>query len=56
MTKVEYTVNFQIMFLNKTQIASDTHRYKKIVNEILTWKWNHAYKLIYKEMSCNVFD
>ena len=35
-TKVKYTINFQIMpFMveNKTQIASNMHRYKKIVKK-----------------------
>ena len=37
-TKVKYTVNFQLMPFtdqNKTQIASDKHRCKKIVKKIL---------------------
>ena len=57
-TKVKYTVNFQIMpFMvqNKTQIASNTHRYKKIVKKILTWKSNHTYKLIYQKVSHVIF-
>ena len=35
------------MVQSKTQ---NTHRYKKIVNKILTWKSNHTYKLIYQKM------
>ena len=38
-TKVKYTMNFQIMPLidqNKTQIASDTHRYKKMLRKYLS--------------------
>ena len=53
-TKVKYTINFQIipfMVQNKTQIASDTQRYKKIVKKILVQKSNHPCKLIYQKMS-----
>ena len=53
-TKVKYTIYFQIipfMVQNKTQIASDTHRYKKIVKKILIRKSNHPYRLIYQKMS-----
>ena len=52
--KVKYIINFQIipsMVQNKTQIASNTHRYKKIVKRIFTWKSNHPYKLMYQKMS-----
>ena len=52
--KVKCTINFQampFMVQNKTQIASNTHRYKKTVNKILAWKWNHSHKLIYQKMS-----
>ena len=37
--KVKYTINLQIIPFraqNKTQIASNTHRYKKIVKKTLT--------------------
>ena len=37
-TKVKYIINFQIMPLidqNETQIASDTHRYKKMLRKYL---------------------
>ena len=53
-TKVKYTINFQIMpFMvqNKTQIVSNMHRYKKIVKKTLTQNSNHTYKLIYQKMS-----
>ena len=52
-TKVKYTINFQIMspmVQNKTQIASNTQRYKKIVKKILARKSNHTYTLIYQKM------
>ena len=45
---LKYTLNFQIMpfmIQNKTQISSNTHRYKKIVKKILTQRSNHTYKL-----------
>ena len=53
-TKVKYTINFQIipfMVQNKTQIGYNTHRYKKVVKKILTWKSNHTYTLIYQKIS-----
>ena len=53
-TKVKNTVIFKIMpFMvqTKTQIASNTYRYKKILKKILTQKSNHTYKLIYQKMS-----
>ena len=43
------------MVQNKTQIASDTHRYKKIVKKIFPWNSNHTYKLIYQKMSYETF-
>ena len=49
-TKVKYTINFQIIPFknqNKTQIASDTHKYKKIVKKMLKQKPNHTYKVTY---------
>ena len=49
-TKVKYTINFQIIPFknqNKTQIASDTHKYKKIVKKMLKQKPNHSYKVTY---------
>ena len=39
------------MVQTKTQIASNTYRYKKILKKILTQKSNHTYKLIYQKMS-----
>ena len=33
------------MIQKKTQISSNTHRYKKIVKKILTQRSNHTYKL-----------
>ena len=43
------------MVQNKTQIVSNTHRYKKIVSQILTWKSNHTYKLVYQKMPHVIF-
>ena len=56
-TKVKYTINFQMTFMvqNKIQIASNTHRYKKIVKKIITWKSNQTYKLICQTMSNKTF-
>ena len=34
------------MVQNKTQIVSNTHKYKTIVSKILTWKSYHTHKLI----------
>ena len=42
------------MIQNKTQISSNTHRYKKIVKKILTQRSNHTYKL--QKMSRNIFN
>ena len=56
--KEKYTIIFQIipaMVQNKTQIASNTHRYKKIVKKTLTCKSNHTYKLLYQKMSYVTF-
>ena len=53
-TKVKYTINFKIksfMVQNKTQIVSNTHRFKKILKKILTWKSNHTFKLMYQKLS-----
>ena len=39
------------MVQNKTQITSNTHRYKKIVTKTNTRKSNHTHKLMYQKMS-----
>ena len=54
-TKVKYTINFQIVVQNKTQITSNTHRYKKIVTKTITRKSNHIHKLMYQKMSHVIF-
>ena len=56
--KVKYAIHFQIisfMVQNKTQIASNTHRYKKIKKKIFTWKSNHTYNLICQDLSYTTF-
>ena len=43
------------MVQNKTQITSNTHRYKKIVTKTITRKSNHIHKLMYQKMSHVIF-
>ena len=51
-TKVKYTINFQMYFLvkSKTQIVSNTRQYKKIIKKILM-KSNDPYMFMYQKLS-----
>ena len=58
-TRVKDATNFQIipfMVQNKTQIASNTHRYKKIVKKIHESQIINTSLYISKTVTCNIFD